>query len=426
MASQVKCIVIDDSLFVRKTLVSLISSLGHQVVGEFGNAEDALVAIPDTDHDIIFLDIILPNISGLEALKMILSQNKDEKVIVLSGLGDEDVINAALQLGAIDYIQKPIDEIQLRRVFERIIESYFIPDAVTLSKIEATAKLVSIFFDELLSIATYQVRRVIKSQIDSLFLNPPEIIPKMFKLDPENFGITTNEEIFGIYEEEEVIYALNGFIEILKNELSYIYSEDFINRLFQSAMLAIASKPRTAKLVAFVNPEEIGIPLPDKVNYDQFKFYLQKSQLQIEDNLLLATVFFGSIGPEMKNRIGNEEMVPENTIVKSSIFYFTLVGFGNEKKGLFGPLPVSDLNDVSAVFFSLYPLEDENNPNPISTILILFYRYTADKIVEDINKLNFIFRTRLGNVKYLGDISKPILRGIMEDLVEYYREIENA
>lgn len=426
MTPVINCVIVDDSLFVRKTLESLIKSLGHNVLASFDNAKDAIDNILDLPYDIIFLDIILPDISGLDALRKIFNLQPDARVIILSGLGDEDVINAALQLGAIDYIQKPIDEIQLRKVIETVIESYYSLDAVTLSKIEATAKLTSLLFNEILAISNSQVRRVVKSQIESILLNPPPVIPKMFNIDVENLVLSAKEEIFGVYEEDEVIYSLRSLIDILKDELTFIYSEDYVEKLFQSAMLALVSKQATAKLVAQIDPKELGVSLPEKIDYEKFKIYMEQAQEEIEDNLLLATVFFGQIGPEIKNMLGNTELVPENVIVKSSIFYLTLVGFGEEKKGLFGPLPASDLNEISAIFYSLYPMESPDNPSPISTILVLFYRFTADRIVEDFNRINFIFRTRLAKVQYLSDISKVLLRGIMEDIIENYRDLEDV
>lgn len=425
MPPVINCVIVDDSLFVRKTLESLIKGLGHNVIASYDNAEEAIERIPDLAYDIIFLDIILPRITGLDAMRKIFEMQPDARIIVLSGLGDEDVINAALQLGAIDYIKKPIDEIQLRKVIETVIESYYTVDAVSLSKIEATAKLTSLLFNELLALSNAQVRKVVKSQLESILLNPPPVIPKMFHIDTENLVLSAKEEIFGVYEEEEVIFALRSLVDILRDELTFIYSEDFVEKLLQSATLTLVSKQGTAKLIAQVNPNELGISLPEKINYEQFKIYMERAQEQIEDNLLLTTVFFGQIGPELKNQIGNHELVPENIIIKSSIFYFTLVGFGDTKKGLFGPLPASDLNEVSAVFYSIYPLESPENPVPVSTIIVLFYRFTADRLVEDFNRINFIFRTRLAKVKYLGEISKVLLRGILEDIIENYRELED-
>lgn len=99
----------DDSPFMRKIITETITSIaGLEVVGTARNGRDALKAIPLLQPDVITLDIEMPGLNGLETLEII-KREHEVPVIMMSSFSGEDNTIAALDLGAMDFIEKPLD-----------------------------------------------------------------------------------------------------------------------------------------------------------------------------------------------------------------------------------------------------------------------------------------------------------------------------
>lgn len=106
----VRLMVVDDSAFMRKIIGDAVSLIpGVEMIGFARNGSDALEAIPRLKPDIITLDIEMPKMNGLEALKIIKDEYKEIQVIMLSSYSKagSDVTMEALELGALDFIEKP-------------------------------------------------------------------------------------------------------------------------------------------------------------------------------------------------------------------------------------------------------------------------------------------------------------------------------
>ena len=106
MVESLGCVIIDDSLFVRETVTRMINEAGHQVIATFEEGQEFLDKYQFLNPDVLFLDIILPNITGLELLEKLNELKTDIKVIMLSGIAQSEAISAALRLGAIDFMAK--------------------------------------------------------------------------------------------------------------------------------------------------------------------------------------------------------------------------------------------------------------------------------------------------------------------------------
>ncbi len=109
-----KILIVDDSAFMRKVLRDIFESVGYTNFIEAGNGHEAVEKIK-TDHpDFVFLDIIMPEFSGMDVLREI---GKEAKVIIVSAVGQQELIDEAKSLGALDYIVKPFDrELVLEKV----------------------------------------------------------------------------------------------------------------------------------------------------------------------------------------------------------------------------------------------------------------------------------------------------------------------
>lgn len=99
--------IVDDSLFIRKSLRGILVEMGYTVAAEAASGIEAMKNLHAHHPDIILLDIILPDSNGLSLLEWITKSCPETRVIVCSSIGQEQVIQKALDLGAQAFIQKP-------------------------------------------------------------------------------------------------------------------------------------------------------------------------------------------------------------------------------------------------------------------------------------------------------------------------------
>ncbi len=102
-----KVLIVDDSEYMRSQINDAILEAGHEVVGEAVNGETAIDLAFQLDPDIITLDNILPDMVGMDVLRVLQKANLRSKIIIVSGVGMESAIKEGLSNGAADYIVKP-------------------------------------------------------------------------------------------------------------------------------------------------------------------------------------------------------------------------------------------------------------------------------------------------------------------------------
>ncbi|MGA2010104.1 MAG: response regulator transcription factor [Solirubrobacteraceae bacterium] len=115
MASHIKpkVIVVDDHELFRGGLVGLLDERNVEVVAEVASAGDALAAVSEREPDVVLMDLSLPDMSGIEATRLLAIQAPSVRVVVLSVMADDQHVIDALQAGACGYVLKdtPIDQI---------------------------------------------------------------------------------------------------------------------------------------------------------------------------------------------------------------------------------------------------------------------------------------------------------------------------
>ena len=105
-----RILIVDDSFYMRTMLKNMLTDAGYDVVGEAANGQQALEMAVATTPDLITLDVILPDNTGLDVLKGIRQQQPDAKVVMCSAVGQETIVNEAIENGALAYIVKPFSE----------------------------------------------------------------------------------------------------------------------------------------------------------------------------------------------------------------------------------------------------------------------------------------------------------------------------
>src|ERR1700736_3099746 len=104
----VRYLVVDDSVFARKNLIKMIEMFGGEVAGEAGDGLTAIAGFYRTKTDIVLLDITMPQMEGIEAVERIVRQHSDARIVMVSSVGYQENILAALQKGAKHFVQKPV------------------------------------------------------------------------------------------------------------------------------------------------------------------------------------------------------------------------------------------------------------------------------------------------------------------------------
>jgi two-component system, chemotaxis family, chemotaxis protein CheY len=117
----VRYLVVDDSVFARKNLTKMIDNFGGHVAGEAGDGCTAITEYDRTRPDIVLMDITMPQMEGIEAAERIVRQHPDARIVMVSSVGYQENIVAALQKGARHFVQKPVKAEVLYEVIKYVL-----------------------------------------------------------------------------------------------------------------------------------------------------------------------------------------------------------------------------------------------------------------------------------------------------------------
>ncbi len=115
-----KILVVDDAAFMRMRCSKLLTENGHEVV-EAGTGREAVEQYKNTSPDAVLLDITMPDMDGLSALKEIRSHDPDARVAMVTAMGQQSIVMEALQAGAKDFVVKPFDAARVLAAIEKLV-----------------------------------------------------------------------------------------------------------------------------------------------------------------------------------------------------------------------------------------------------------------------------------------------------------------
>ncbi len=119
-----KVLIVDDSLIIRKKVSKILENLGHEVVFDATNGQEAIDAYVKYKPDLVTMDITMPDMDGITAVKHIMKDDKDAKIIMVTSHGQEDMVIKSIQAGAVGYILKPITDEKLAQVIGEVFVEY--------------------------------------------------------------------------------------------------------------------------------------------------------------------------------------------------------------------------------------------------------------------------------------------------------------
>ena len=116
-----RVLIVDDVAFVRKTLSEILTEAHFQIIGEASDGAEAVEMYARLRPDVVTMDVVMPNMSGIEATKKIIKTDKSARVVIISAMGQESLVMEAINVGAKDYILKPFSSADILKTLERAL-----------------------------------------------------------------------------------------------------------------------------------------------------------------------------------------------------------------------------------------------------------------------------------------------------------------
>jgi two-component system chemotaxis response regulator CheY len=110
-------LIVDDAAFMRMMIKDILMKNGYSVVGEAENGVKAIEKYKELEPDLVIMDITMPEMDGIQAVKQIRSISSEAKIIMCSAMGQQAMVIESIQAGARDFIVKPF---QAERVVEAV------------------------------------------------------------------------------------------------------------------------------------------------------------------------------------------------------------------------------------------------------------------------------------------------------------------
>lgn len=117
-----RLLVVDDALIMRTMIKDIARSAGWEIIGEATTGAEAVARYRELKPDLVTLDIVMPEMDGVEALRTIRAEDPRALVVMVSAVDQRAKLTECIRLGACDFIVKPFDRTALRSLFVRLVQ----------------------------------------------------------------------------------------------------------------------------------------------------------------------------------------------------------------------------------------------------------------------------------------------------------------
>lgn len=120
----------DDAMFMRCVIGGALREAGYEVVAEAASGEDAVAQYQATRPDLVTMDMVMPDVSGLEAVERIRGLDGEARILMVSAIGQDALVRKCLAAGAAGYVHKPFSKDELLRTVGECLAERAAPPAV--------------------------------------------------------------------------------------------------------------------------------------------------------------------------------------------------------------------------------------------------------------------------------------------------------
>ena len=116
-----RVLIVDDALIMRKRIRQIAEEAGWSVAGEAADGAEALELYEREKPDLVTMDIVMPKLDGVSALRQLMQQHPDAHIVMVSAVNQKEKLAQCIQAGAIDFIVKPFEKASLLGFFEKYL-----------------------------------------------------------------------------------------------------------------------------------------------------------------------------------------------------------------------------------------------------------------------------------------------------------------
>lgn len=119
--SKARVLIVDDAVVMRMMIKDILSKNGFEIVGEAQNGAEAVEKYKNLRPDVVTMDMVMPGVDGIAAVKQIVSEDPAARILMCTSLGQEALLNEAMEAGAKSYITKPFQPSKILESIEHVL-----------------------------------------------------------------------------------------------------------------------------------------------------------------------------------------------------------------------------------------------------------------------------------------------------------------
>jgi two-component system chemotaxis response regulator CheY len=113
-------LICDDAVFMRTMLADILTQAGFAVIGQAQTGKEAVDKFKELQPDLVTMDIVMPDMGGIEAVRAITAEYPDAKILMCSAMGQQSLVVEAIQAGARDFVVKPFQPSRVLEAVQRV------------------------------------------------------------------------------------------------------------------------------------------------------------------------------------------------------------------------------------------------------------------------------------------------------------------
>ena len=114
-------LIVDDAIFMRTMIADILKQVDFEVVGEAANGVEAVEKYKELRPDLVTMDIVMPDMGGIDAVREIMKQDPNARILMCSAMGQQGLVVEAIQAGAREFVVKPFQPSRVLEAVQRLL-----------------------------------------------------------------------------------------------------------------------------------------------------------------------------------------------------------------------------------------------------------------------------------------------------------------